>query len=187
MATAGPRPQLERGFALRFFAANAVVFALAAGLGVALTYGLGRPTAASRVPPAFQFSTLLLAVGSLCLHFGLEKVRRERQAAFRMLLRAALAAGTMFVGVQSYALWWLLQVPEAGDYATGVTAFLFVIAFLHAMHFAVALLGLVYVTLQAQADRYDHEYYWGVLVCGWLWHVLGAVWLVVLGVFAIAA
>jgi heme/copper-type cytochrome/quinol oxidase subunit 3 len=45
---------------------------------------------------------------------------------------------------------------------------------------------LLWVTLSAFADRYDHEYCWGVSFAAWCWHVLGVVWLAILFVFAMA-
>ena len=49
-----------------------------------------------------------------------------------------------------------------------------------------ALLFVVFVTVNGFADRYDHEYYFGVRVCTAFWHILCVVWLAILGVFAIA-
>jgi heme/copper-type cytochrome/quinol oxidase subunit 3 len=76
------------------------------------------------------------------------------------------------------------QVAE--DVQTGANAFIVIIGILHAMHFSLALLFLVWVTLNALADRYDHEYSWGVALCAWFWHGLGIVWLCILVVIAIA-
>ena len=73
------------------------------------------------------------------------------------------------------------------DAAMGAGAFIFVLAALHGLHFTVALLFLAFVTLRAFADRYDHEYYWGVMVCTFFWHGLAWVWLCILAVFACAA
>jgi hypothetical protein len=42
------------------------------------------------------------------------------------------------------------------------------------------------VTLGALADRYDHEYFWGVSLCAWFWHALGIVWVCILIVFVIS-
>ena len=60
-----------------------------------------------------------------------------------------------------------------------------VIAALHGMHFVIALLFLSYVTVQAFADRYDHEYFFGVTVCSWFWHLLAVVWCAILVVMMI--
>ena len=56
-------------------------------------------------------------------------------------------------------------------------------AVLHVLHFTVAMMFLVYVMLRSFQDRYDHEYYFGVTVCTWFWHVLGIVWVAILLVF----
>ena len=68
-----------------------------------------------------------------------------------------------------------------------MTAFVLALASLHAMHVIVATLFLSLVTVRTFAERYDHEYYWGVSVVAWFWHGLGIVWLAILAVFAIAA
>jgi len=50
----------------------------------------------------------------------------------------------------------------------------------------VALLFLVFIYLRALADRYDHEYSWGVTFCGWFWHGLGIIWITIVAVFMVA-
>ena len=50
----------------------------------------------------------------------------------------------------------------------------------------VCVLFLCYVTVQALADRYDHEYYWGVSICAWFWHALGIAWVALLFVMMAA-
>jgi cytochrome c oxidase subunit 3 len=174
-------------FALRFFASTIGVVALAAGIAKGLVWLSGGRVAQQLVPPVFWGTTLLLAAGSFELHRAVASVRRERQRPFRRALIAALATGTLFVGLQSYGLWCLLQFPEATDAQTGIKAFVFMLTFLHGMHFTVALGFLVFITLRALADRYDHEYYWGVAACGYFWHCLGLVWIAILAVFAIAS
>ena len=175
-------------FALRFFIAALGVLGLAAGITKGLIWLSGDTIRTHLLPPVFGATTLLLAIGSAEIHRAVTHVRRERQRPFRRCLLAALAAGTLFVGLQSYGLWCLLGYPEiADDPQTGVKAFVFMITFLHAMHFTVALGFLVFVTLRARTDRYDHEYYWGVAACGYFWHFLGLVWIAILAVFAIAS
>ena len=98
----------------------------------------------------------------------------------------AVTAGTLFVGVQIYGLQSLLRNQDPNEVQTGANAFITTLGFLHAMHFSLALLFLVWVTINALADRYDHEYSWGVTLCAWFWHGLGIVWLCILVIFAIA-
>ncbi|HSG69643.1 MAG TPA: hypothetical protein VLA12_04465, partial [Planctomycetaceae bacterium] len=103
-------------------------------------------------------------------------------------LVVALVAGTLFVAFQIYGMWDLLRSREVlfSESTTeispslGVKPYMFVAAFLHAVHFAVALMFLTYVTLKGLGGRYDHEYYWGVRVCAWFWHALGIMWLAIL-------
>lgn len=173
---------------MRFFLLASGACATAVLMTVGLSLAFGRP--ASRVgfsvPPAFAVSTLLLVVGSVAMTKAAGAVRREKQREFRQWLLVALAAGTCFMGVQGYALWWLLPAQRAaGDASLGTTPFVLMLAALHALHLSVAVLFLAFVTTRAQADRYDHEYYWGVSVCAWFWHALGIAWLFVLLVLGI--
>ena len=175
--------------ALRFFAVSAAL--LVAALTVSSVLHAVAPAVDRREPtrfhPAFAATTLLLFGGSVALSRAVAFVRRERQRPFRRSLMGALLCGTLFVGIQSFALSMLIRQQPAEDMPTGAGAFVAVIASLHAMHCVVALLCLVYVTVQAFANRYDHEYYWGVTVCAWFWHVLGVAWCAVLATMAIAA
>jgi cytochrome c oxidase subunit 3 len=176
-------------FALRFLSLALAVYGTAASITYLLIEGLGRQTDRDRppIPGAFWLSTLILLVGSILLHRGLFYVRVERQRPFRRCLAAGLVAGTLFVGVQSYGLWCLAAYHGMDDAQTGATPFVFVFAALHVMHFGVALLFLVFVTLKGLMDWYDHEYYWGVTVCTYFWHLLLMVWLCILGVLLIVA
>lgn len=137
-------------------------------------------------PPAFALSTAFLLCGCWAMSRAEANVIRERQAEFRTRLIQALAAGTGFVAIQTFALSSFFRQQPAVQAATGATSFVAVAAALHGLHFLVAWLFLLFVVLQAFADRYDHEYHWGVTFCGWFWHVLGIVWIAVLVVMAIA-
>ena len=176
--------------ARRFFAVSCGVFAVAGLLGWSLTQWLGSWTlgrSEAAFPLAFAVTSLLLVGASLLLQQALEAVKRERQPLFRRSLRRALLLGTLFVALQGYGLWCMLQRQDPQEASTGANAFIFVIAFLHALHVSVALLFLVFVTIRGHADRYDHEYYWGVTFCALFWHFLGVVWLAILFVFGVAA
>lgn len=175
--------------AIRFFLLASIAFGAAGAMVGGLSRFLGRPEARAgfAVPPSFAVSTLLLIVGSVAMIKAVSEVRREKQREFRHWLLVALATGACFMGVQGYGLWWLLPVQRTtGDASLGATPFVLMFAALHALHLSVAVLFLAFVTARAQADRYDHEYYWGVSVCAWFWHALGVAWLFVLLILAIA-
>jgi len=178
----------QAAFAVRFFLLSVTVFGVAALLAGVLIHFAPPAARAGRLPfpRVFWVSSLFHFFGSVALSRALGHVRVEKQEPFRRSLLAGLGAGILFVAVQSYGLWCLLQGQNAGEVATGASAFIFVFAVLHALHVGLAMLFLVFVTLRGFADRYDHEYFWGVTVCAYFWHFLGAVWLCILVVFAFA-
>lgn len=175
-------------FAVQFIFSGAAIFCLGGGLAW-LLIRFGSSPAASKgltFPPAFGISTGLLLLGSWNLNCAVRAVRIEKQCRFRRRLLAALGAATLFVGFQSRGLWYFLQNQNPAEASTGAGAFVFVFATLHGLHFALAILFLLFVTLRAFRDKYDHEYHWGVVVCAYFWHFLAIVWIVILGVLGIA-
>lgn len=182
-----PVPVSRPAFARRFLGLSLgvlVVVALLAGALSAWFPPVREP--GQRFPPLFGASTVALWLGSWTLSRAVESVRRERQVAFRRFLLWSLCWGTLFVALQCVALQWLLRTQIPDEVQTGDRAFVGVAATLHALHFLVAILFLIFILLQAHLERYDHEYFWGVWVCAWFWHLLGVAWLVVLGVIAVS-
>lgn len=182
------QPKKQRSIAVRFFWVCLAIY----GAVWLLTWLLirfvpyERPVGKLRLPPALWISTTLLFAGSWQMLRAVYWVRRERQREFRRALRRSLITGTLFVSLQGYGLWCLLPPRTYAEAQTGVNGFVFVLAFLHALHFTIALMFLTMITLKAFNDRYDHEYYWGVVACGYFWHFLGAVWTAILAVFLFA-
>lgn len=176
-------------FAVRFAVISALLLIVAGALAAVLLRIFPVPTRRppTQFPPAFLVSTGLLFIGSVSMSRARGFVRRERQQPFRRSLLLSLAAGTLFVTTQTYALTWLIRQQQPSEIVTGATPYVAVMAALHAMHFTIALLFLVYISVQAFADRYDHEYYWGVTVCAWFWHILGVAWMVILVVIMIVS
>jgi heme/copper-type cytochrome/quinol oxidase subunit 3 len=148
------------------------------------------PESRCLMPVAFWISTALLLSGSFTLQRAARHVRFQRLEPFRRWLVASLVIGTLFVGVQCSGLWQLIQNqtltgrthPESPE--TGANAFVVMVAGLHGVHFLVALLFVAWITVNAFANRYDHEYSWSVSFCAWFWHTLGIVWLAILSLFA---
>jgi cytochrome c oxidase subunit III len=175
--------------AVRFFLTAAGVLLLASLVALLALILFGKPREPERLfPRAFWVSTLLLGAGSYSLSRAVRYVRIERQRPFRRWLVTGLIMASLFIGVQAYGLASMLpheRTPQAAS--TGVTAFVMALTAMHAMHVIVASLFLSLVSVRTLADRYDHEYYWGVSVCAWFWHALGSIWLAILAVFAIAA
>ena len=174
--------------ARRFFLATILQAGVCAGLALLLAavFGAPAPAPSVRLPAAFKLATVCLALGSWFLHTSRDYVRQEKQAEFRRALAQALGFAVLFVGVQSFGLWGFMKATT--DYQNtqvNTHGFVFMFATLHAMHFLIAQSVLLWVTLAAYCDRYDHEYYFGVTVATWFWHALGIAWLAILFVFSI--
>lgn len=145
------------------------------------------------MPTAFWISSAFLLAGSVTLQRAAWLVRVQRLESFRRWLVVSLISGTLFVGLQICGLWRLAQnqtrpgqsLPESAE--TGANALVAMFAALHGVHFVIALLFVAWITVNAFANRYDHEYSSGVTFCAWFWHTLGIVWLMILGLFAAGA
>ncbi|MFN0195710.1 MAG: hypothetical protein ACKVT0_03135 [Planctomycetaceae bacterium] len=174
--------------ALRIFALGVAVLSAAGGLGYFCAKVLGQSfiDAGPKLPIPFWVSTCLLLLTSVLLQLALADVKRERQLSFRKRLWFALFSVTMFLAIQGYGLWGFVQRNRPEEATTGSEPFILAFAALHGAHVIVAVLVLVYVIVQGLSNRYDHEYYWGVVVCTFFWHALGWVWLCILGASLIA-
>lgn len=174
--------------ALQFFGVSLASLLVAAALMLLFCRSFGKPLGGAVLfPRAFVVSSVFLFAGSATLQRAVAAVRVEKQMHFRNWLVTSLGLGTLFVAVQGYALWSLFPSERVAEAATlGATAFILCLAALHGIHFIVAVLCVALVISRSWADRYDHEYYWGVRVCAWFWHILGIVWVAILAVIAIA-
>lgn len=138
-------------------------------------------------PPAFIVSTLLLGFGSFSLTKAVQNVRQERQSQFRFWLIVSLLIGTVFMGIQGYALWSIFPEQRTRDSATvDSLAFILCLAALHGLHLLIGTLFVAFVISRTWANHYDHEYYWGVRICAWFWHFLLIVWFAIMAIISIA-
>ena len=135
-------------FARRFFWLTLSVFSIGYAVARLLVVLTARqpPHSWGHFPPAFGVSSALLLTGSVAMQFALQAVRIEKPARFRRALLVALGSGTLFVGIQSFGLWCLVQQQRPEDVSTGVNAFIVMLAGLHGLHFIVALMFLSYTS-----------------------------------------
>jgi len=187
LESAVPAPLSRSAFALRFMLTCAGFFACVYAAGWSCMAALPpRLFPGVRFPPLFVASTLVLGWGGVLLSRAIGFVRREKQVEFRRCLIRALLAGGVFCALQMAALNWLMQRQPVAEVQVSDQALVTVAAAVHALHFVLASMLLIFVTLKALAGRYDHEYFWDVRLCAWFWHALGIVWIVVLAVIVIA-
>lgn len=188
--SARPRSLLAR----RFFVLSSGLLIAAVLIAMTGIRWLGHAMSdRSVMPSAFWISTAFLFAGSVTLQRAAWLVRVQQLESFRRWLVISLISGTLFVGVQICGLWRLTQnqtrpgqsLPDSAE--TGANALVAMFAGLHGVHFVIALLFVAWITVNAFANRYDHEYSSGVTFCAWFWHTLGIVWMMILGLFAAGA
>ncbi|MBT5019099.1 MAG: hypothetical protein HON04_10155 [Planctomicrobium sp.] len=175
--------------ALHFFALAAGSLTTATLIMWSLSHWFGKLTEKPDLifPPSFLISSTLLGFGSLALTTALQHVRHERQREFRFWLLLSRLTGTLFMGVQGYALWSIFPDIRTRDSATvDSLAFILCLTALHCLHLLIATLFVAFIISRAWANRYDHEYYWGVRICVWFWHFLLIVWLAIMAIISIA-
>lgn len=180
--------------ARRFFALSLALLTAVVLIGIVGIRWFSRELSDHSVMPnAFWISSAFLFAGSVTLQRAAWLVRVQQLESFRRWLVFALTCGTLFVGIQVCGLWRLTQnqirlgesLPESAE--TGANAFVAMVAGLHGVHFVIALLFVAWITVNAFANRYDHEYSSSVTFCAWFWHALGIVWLAILTLFAAGA
>lgn len=137
-----------------------------------------------RMPLSFLISTGVLVLISLLMHLAVVNVRREKQRPYRRYLTAAMGLGFLFLLLQGEGMAQLILTHFREEAGTGkLYGICFTIALLHAAHVIGGIVFLVYVWIQAQRDRYDHERHWTVDICASYWHFLDIIWILMLVTF----
>jgi len=174
--------------AKQFFCVAIFVGLVAAGGAWALIALVQPPPeiGSTGIPNAFWFSSIFLFLTSVSLQFGLDAVTREKQPKFRKAMTIALCFALAFLSTQSLAIYQLIVRQNPEQVSVDANGFVLTFAALHAMHVTLAMLVLVYVTVEGFSYRYDHEYHWGVTACTWFWHGLGIAWCFILAAIVIS-
>jgi len=180
--------QLRTSKAKRFFWASILVASLAAGSAWTLLtlFPANAKLDSTGIPSAFWASSIFLFFTSVVLQYGHHAVTQEQQRLFRKAMLVAVCCAVAFLVTQSLAIHRLIVRQNAELVSVDANGFVLTFVALHAMHVMVAVLVLVYVTVEGFADRYDHEYHWGVTACTGFWHGLGMAWCFILAAIVIS-
>ena len=139
------------------------------------------------LPASFWVSTLILIAVSIFLQRACWLVHREKQVDFRRALIWSMLAAGVFVLIQSFGMFDLLnQHFNHADGSAKVYGMSFTLSFIHALHVIGGMVFLGYVTRQAFRGKYDHERHWAVDHCASYWHFLDVVWACMLITFVVA-
>ncbi|HMO13048.1 MAG TPA: cytochrome c oxidase subunit 3 [Pirellulaceae bacterium] len=148
---------------------------------------INRDYLALQIPFSFWISTLFLVVTSAFLQGAVWMVRRQRMEGFRKCLKAALWSCMLFIATQIFGMHSLLAVHFTQiDGSTKLYGLCFTLSVVHALHVIGGLAYIVYVLIQSNRGKYDHERHWAVDHCAGYWHFLDVVWMAMLVTFVLA-
>ena len=121
------------------------------------------------------FNTVVIAMSSLAIFYGLAQLRRGRTARLTVALWVTAALGAAFVALQ-LVLWsdmWTAGLrPSSGNYG----ALFYMLTWVHAAHVGVGVVALFWMAFRASANAYSPRRYTAVRLWSLYWHFVGVVW-----------
>lgn len=135
------------------------------------------------LPYQVWISTALILISSLTYQISNKKIQSNQQNAARKWLLVTTAVGAVFIASQ--ILLWLALVKR-GYYLQGnqYAGFFYVLTIVHAVHVAVGIITLGYLTLRIwQETASENEMLRRQTlskVVGWYWHLIDALWLLLI-------
>lgn len=127
------------------------------------------------IPQIFWFSTLVLMISSVSMHFSLQSARRNNQAMLKLAVAITFVFGMAFLGMQ-YLGWQNLQ--QQGVFLKGNPSgsFFYVFTGLHMAHLLIGLGILVGTFIMAFRMKINSKNTLLVEVCATAWHFLDLLW-----------
>lgn len=128
------------------------------------------------VPQIFWFSTAILIISSISMHFSLLSAKKNNQANLRVFVGSTFVLGIIFL-VMQYIGWQELQ--QLGVYLKGNPSgsFFYIFTGLHMAHLALGLGILIATLIMAFKMEINSENTILVEVCATAWHFLDILWL----------
>ena len=139
------------------------------------------------LPFQVWISTAIIIASSFCYHFAFNAVRADEQRSIRNWLIATSALGGIFISSQIIA-WYELVQRGFYMYKNPYAGFFYILTVVHAVHVIGGIIALGAITLRTwyptQSPK-DHERRENLArSVGWYWHLMGILWLVILGLLA---
>jgi cytochrome c oxidase subunit 3 len=153
--------------------------------GLFFSYAVARAGTASWPPGGEQplplalpgLNTLVLALSSLALHYGVKAVRAGRERALVGWLGLTIGGGIAFLALQ-VVVWGRVYAaglkPSSGIYGS----IFYALTVFHALHVVSGLAALAFIAVRARHGRYSAARYAGVRSVALFWHFVDAVWVV---------
>ena len=122
-------------------------------------------------------NTFLLICSSVTMVKAYASIADGNQKQLRLWLVLTVIIGAMFVGIQAYEYYHLIEkafVPSAGLYGSTF----YTMTGFHGFHVTMGVICMSFVTWKAFRGRYTATDHRGVEVIGLYWHFVDLVWII---------
>lgn len=131
------------------------------------------------LPSAFTFSTIVMVMSSITIHFAKLAIKRDDRKNTTLFLLGTLGLGIAFVFFQFKGF---SQIVDLGYFFTGsestiTTTFLYILVVLHMAHLFAGLISLLIIIYNHFKQKYNAAQTIGIELGAMFWHFLDLLWL----------
>ena len=129
-----------------------------------------------QMPSLFSYSTGVLILSSISMHYSLLAAKKDQFNALRMSISITFVLGLLFLVMQFYG--WI-QLVEMNVYFVGNPSgsFVYVLSGLHGLHLVSGLVVLIFALVAAFRLKINAKQLTQIKICSTYWHFLDALWL----------
>lgn len=131
------------------------------------------------LPSAFTFSTIVIVMSSVTMHFAKLAIKRDDRKNTTLFLLGTLVLGLVFVFLQFEGFH---QIIEMGYFFTGsastiTTTFLYMLVILHMVHLFAGVISLLIIIYNHFKQKYNSSQTIGIELGAMFWHFLDLLWI----------
>jgi cytochrome c oxidase subunit 3 len=128
------------------------------------------------MPRLFSYSTGVLLLSSLSMHYSLLAAKKDQFNALRISISITFVLGLLFLVMQFYG--WI-QLVEMNVFFVGNPSgsFVYVLSGLHGLHLVSGLIVLIFALVAAFRLKINAKQLTHIKICATYWHFLDALWL----------
>ena len=152
-----------------------------AGLTSAYVVSKSRPdwVAELNLPAGFYWSTLIILLSSITLHFAERAIKRGNRSLTTTGLLSTLGLSVIFIALQFYSF---NELISEGFYFTGsesniTTSFIYIVVLAHLAHLAGGIIVLLVIIYNHFKQRYHAGQTLGLELGATYWHFVDALWI----------
>ena len=129
-----------------------------------------------KLPDLFSYSTVVLVLSSISMHFALMSAKKDQFNALRISISITFVLGLLFLIMQFYG--WI-QLVEMNVFFVGNPSgsFVYVFSGLHGLHLVSGLVVLTFALVASFRFKINAKSLTQIKICTTYWHFLDALWL----------